>query len=255
LAEETHDPRKKAPRAILQALLAAGLAGLLVLLFALMAAPDLGNPDLGNIRGGLPMLVKSVLGETTGKLFLCIVIFAIIVCTLAVHSGAIRLMFAMGRDGLLPYSESLSKVSAKTHTPVLATLLCGFAAIIILAVNLQFPKVFELVTSIAILWANLAYWIVVAVQLKNRLASLGKGVTIDAKFSLGKWGLPVNILALFWSSFMVINVSWPRTSTYGFEWYNQYAAWIYTAGLICVGVIIYYYKLLKRKRIAGSVSI
>ena len=100
LAEETHDPRKKAPRAILQALLAAGFAGLLVLLFALMAAPDLGNPDLGNIRGGLPMLVKSVLGETTGKLFLCIVIFAIIVCTLAVHSGAVRLMFAMGRDGL-----------------------------------------------------------------------------------------------------------------------------------------------------------
>ena len=42
LAEETHDPRKKAPRAILQALLAAGFAGLLVLLFALMAAPDLG---------------------------------------------------------------------------------------------------------------------------------------------------------------------------------------------------------------------
>jgi len=38
LAEETHDPRKKAPRAILQALLAAGFAGLLVLLFALMAA-------------------------------------------------------------------------------------------------------------------------------------------------------------------------------------------------------------------------
>ncbi len=249
-AEETHDPRKKAPRAILQALLAAGFAGLLVLLFALMAAPDLGNPDLGNIRGGLPMLVKSVLGETTGKLFLCIVIFAIIVCTLAVHSGAVRLMFAMGRDGLLPYSESLSKVSAKTHTPVLATLLCGLGAIIILTVNLQFPKVFELVTSIAILWANLAYWIVVAVQLKNRIISARKGVNTDAKFSLGKWGLPINILALIWSSFMVINVSWPRTATYGVEWYNQYAAWIYTAGLICVGVSIYYYKLNKRKRIS-----
>ena len=254
LAEETHDPRKKAPRAILQALLAAGVAGLLVLLFALMAAPDLGNPDLGNIRGGLPMLVKSVLGETTGKLFLCIVIFAIIVCTLAVHSGAIRLMFAMGRDGLLPFSESLSRVSSKTHTPVLATLLCGLGAIIILAVNLQFPKVFELVSSIAILWANLAYWIVVAVQLKNRLKSARNSVKTEARFSLGKWGLPINILALIWSSFMVINVSWPRTATYGLEWYNQYAAWIYTAALIGVGVCIYYYKLLKRKRIAGGVS-
>src|SRR5688572_9533434 len=249
LAEETHDPRKKAPRAILQALLAAGFAGLLVLLFALMAAPDLSMPDLGNIHGGLPMLVKSVLGETAGKLFLCIVIFAIIVCTLAVHSGAVRLMFAMGRDAFLPFSESLSRVSSKTHTPVLATLLCGLGAIIILAVNLQFPKVFELVTSIAILWANLAYWIVVAVQLKNRFVSARSGVKTEARFSLGNWGFPINILALIWSTFMVINVSWPRTATYGLEWYNQYAAWIYTAGLICLGVFIYYYKLYKNKRL------
>jgi len=250
LAEETHDPRKKAPRAILQALLAAGFAGLLVLLFALMAAPDLAMPDLGNIRGGLPMLVKSVLGETTGRLFLCDVILAISVCTFAVHSGTVRLMFAMGRDGCLPFSKSLSEVSSKTQTPVLATLLCGMGAIIILAVNLQFPKVFELVTSIAILWANLAYWIVVALQLKNRIVSARSGADTRARFSMGKWGLPVNILALIWSSFMVINVSWPRTATYGVEWYHQYAAWIYTAGLICIGVFIYYYKSFKRRSMA-----
>jgi urea carboxylase system permease len=250
LAEETHDPRKKAPRAILQALLAAGFAGLLVLLFALMAVPDLGTPDLGNMRGGLPMLVKSVLGETTGILFLCIVIFAIIVCTLAVQSGAVRLMFAMGRDGYLPFSKSLSEVSPKTQTPILATLLSGLGAIIILAMNLQFPKVFELVTSIAILWANLAYWIVVALQLKNRFISGRYGADTEARFSLGKWGLPVNILALIWSSFMVINVSWPRTATYGSEWHHQYAAWIYTAGLICVGVFVYYYRLIDKQRIS-----
>jgi len=250
LAEETHDPRKKAPRAILQALLSAGVAGLLVLLFALMAAPDLGNPDLGNIRGGLPMLVKSVLGETAGSLFLCIVIFAITVCTLAVQSGAVRLMFAMGRDGCLPFSTSLSEVSSKTHTPILATLLCGLGAIIILAMNIQFPKVFELITSISILWANLAYWIVVALQLRNRIISARRGIATEARFNLGKWGFPINILALVWSTFMVINVSWPRTATYGTEWYHQYSAWIYTAGLICLGVIIYYYKLLRTQRIS-----
>jgi len=234
----------------LQALLAAGFAGLLVLLFALMAAPDLGMPDLGNINGGLPMLVKSVLGETTGKLFLCNVIFAITVCTLAVHSGSVRLMFAMGRDGCLPFSKSLSEVSSRTQVPVLATLVCGLGAIIILAMNLQFPKVFELVTSIAMLWANLAYWIVVALQLKNRIKSARDRVDMEARFKLGKWGFPVNILALIWSSFMVINVSWPRTATYGSEWYHQYAAWIYTAGLIFIGVLIYYYRLNKKQRVS-----
>ena len=195
------------------------------------------------------MLVKSVLGETTGSLFLCNVIFAIIVCTFAVHSGSIRLMFAMGRDGCLPFSESLSKVSSRTKTPILATLVCGFGAVIILAMNIQFPKVFELITSIAILWANLAYWIVVALQLKNRIKSARLGADTDARFKLGKWGFPVNILALIWSTFMVINVSWPRTATYGSEWYHQYSAWVYTAGLIFIGVLIYYYKSIKGQRI------
>jgi amino acid transporter len=156
-------------------------------------------------------------------------------------------MFAMGRDGCLPFSKSLSEVSSKTQTPVLATLLCGLAALLILAMNLQFPKVFELITSIAILWANLAYWIVVALQLKNRIVSARSGADTDARFNLGKWGFPVNILALIWSTFMVINVSWPRTETYGLEWYHQYSAWIYTAVLIGLGVVIYYYKSIKRQ--------
>lgn len=250
LAEETHDPRKKAPRAILQALIAAGSAGLLVLLLALMAVPDFGMPDLGNIRGGLPMLVKSVLGETTGVLFLCIVIFAIIVCTFAVHSGAVRLMFAMGRDKCLPFSRSVSAVSSKTQTPVFATVICGLGAIFILAMNIQFPKVFELVTSIAILWANLAYWIVVALQLRNRIRAARHGVKVDARFCLGRWGMTVNILALIWSTFMVVNVSWPRMATYGVEWYHLYSAWIYTVALIGVGVLIYYIKSNSRKSIA-----
>jgi amino acid transporter len=154
----------------------------------------------------------------------------------------------MGRDGCLPFSESLSKVSSKTHTPVLATLLSGLGAIIILAMNVQFPKVFELVTSIAILWANLAYWIVVALHLRNRFRPDRHGADAEARFSLGKWGLPVNILALIWSTFMVVNVSWPRPATYGVEWYNQYSAWIYTAGLVCLGVFVYYYRLARKQR-------
>jgi hypothetical protein len=129
-------------------------------------------------------------------------------------------------------------------------LLCGLGAIIILAMNLQFPKVFELVTSIAILWANLAYLIVVALQLKDRITSARNGTDMDARFALGKWGLPVNILALIWSAFMVVNVSWPRITTYGSEWYNQYSAWIYTAGLICLGLMIYYFKPAEKEMIS-----
>src|SRR5262249_17846977 len=98
LAEETHDPRKTAPRAILQALTAAAAAGALLLLFGLMAAGDLHDPRLLQDDGGLPLIVTQTLGRGLGTLFLCDVVFAITVCALAVHTGTVRLLFAMARD-------------------------------------------------------------------------------------------------------------------------------------------------------------
>jgi urea carboxylase system permease len=247
LAEETHDPRKRAPRAILQALSAAGIAGLLVLLLSLMAVQNLYAPELGNAKGGLPLLIKTVLGEPLGKLFLCDVIFSIFVCALAVHSGVVRLMFAMSRDNQLPFSKTLGMVSPKTHTPIMASIVCGIGAVLILVANVRFPKVIELVTSIAILWANLAYFIVVTAMLIKRLKTSGEKTAPTDRFTVGKWGLPVNVLAVCWGFFMVVNVAWPRTATYGAEWYNQWAALIYTLVLLVVGGSYYSFIHIKKK--------
>jgi amino acid transporter len=240
LAEETLDPRRRAPRAIIQALIAAGISGLLVILFALMAAPEGSAADLGKASSGLPMLIRTVLGEGPGSLFLVVVVFAIIVCTLAVHSGTVRLMFAMGRDNLIPFSKAFSSVSGKWQTPVTATLVSGSLAIVILLVNLGLPKIVELITSIAILWANLAYLIVVVVLLIKRFR---KDYDPTHHFMGPITGKVVNILAVCWSLCMVVNVGWPRASTYGEAWYEKWAALLYTTILVSVGAVIYFRRL------------
>jgi urea carboxylase system permease len=75
LAEETHDPRRHAPPAIIRALAAAGLAGLLVTLFALMSVPNIHSPKIGT--SGLPYIVKAALGGTVGNVFLIDSVIAI----------------------------------------------------------------------------------------------------------------------------------------------------------------------------------
>ena len=50
LAEETDQPRRRAPRAILQALAAAGLAGALLIVSAILAVSDPARPELGPDR-------------------------------------------------------------------------------------------------------------------------------------------------------------------------------------------------------------
>jgi urea carboxylase system permease len=233
LAEETVDPRRRGPRAILQALGAAGISGLLILLFALRAAPDLHDPILASPDGGMPHVVKSVLGPGLGRILLCDVAFAIFVCTLAVQTGTVRVMFAMARDRRLPFSGALARVSHATRTPVIPAIAVGAGAIVILVVNVQFPKIVELITAVAILWANLAYLLTVAAMLWERLS--GKADPRKEGFSLGPLGLPVNVLAVFWSIFMVVNVGWPRVAVYGED--NRFAAVEYTAGVAATGLI------------------
>src|ERR1700716_1268531 len=62
LSEETKDPRRTAPRAILRALTASGIGGALLLLAGILAAPSLTNGDLAT--GGLPYVLTSSLGNT-----------------------------------------------------------------------------------------------------------------------------------------------------------------------------------------------
>jgi len=66
-------------------------------------------------------------------------------------------------------------------------------------------------------------------------------------FTMGKWGLPVNVLAVCWGFFMVINVAWPRAETYGTEWYNQWAALLYSLVLLAAGGSYYWFAHIKRK--------
>ncbi|WP_225156623.1 amino acid permease, partial [Bradyrhizobium sp. BRP23] len=98
LGEETVNPRRTAPAAILRAVIASFVIGGLILLFAIMAAPDLSDPRLGTSAGGLQLIVLQVLGGPLGKVFLGCIVVAITVCALAVHTAGIRLMFAMARD-------------------------------------------------------------------------------------------------------------------------------------------------------------
>jgi len=245
LAEETTEPRRRAPWAILQALGAAGLAGALLIATALMASHDPTSSALGEISGGLPMIVNQVLGRRLGGIFLANVAFSIAVCALAVHAGTVRLIFAMARDNGLPFSRTLSLVSQDTKTPLVPAVLTGLLAIFILIVNVNLPRMIETLCSIAIVWANLTYLLVSIPLLSLRWKgwpakhATGTGPSHRGIFALGRWGLPVNLLAVAWGTFVVINMSWPRPEIYGDHPAGRYAAVIATAILISLGVFYY----------------
>ncbi|NUK13627.1 amino acid permease, partial [Streptomyces lunaelactis] len=174
--------------AILRALVASFIIGGLILLFALMAVKDLAAEELST--GGLQFVVLDTLGSTIGEIFLWCVVVAITVCVLAVQAAGIRLMFAMARDNNLPAGSVLAKVSPRFKTPVVPSVVIGVIGVVILVININQPQIFSVITSIAVIMIYLAYLMVTLPMLVQRLR--GKWQPAEGKFSLGRWGLPVN---------------------------------------------------------------
>jgi hypothetical protein len=87
---------------------------------------------------------------------------------------------------------------------------------------------------VSIVWTNLAYLLTTASLLVSRL----RGVPVGDSY-LGRWGLPVNALAVVWGCALIVNIGWPRERLYGAEWYERYGALLYTGALLAAGAAVY----------------
>jgi urea carboxylase system permease len=220
LSEETKSPRRTAPRTIIRALVVSGIGGAFLLMATLMAAPSLTDGSLGDPTKGLPYVLTSRLGNTLGKAFLIDVVLAVCVCTLAIQTATTRMLFSMARDKVLPFSDGLAKVNPRTGTPIRPAVVVGVLTIALLAINIKNPLVFTALASVCIMLLYVAYLMVTGPMLVKRL----RGEIFDAPglFSLGRWGTPINAVAVVWGLLMAINLGWPRAKVFGSDWYLQY---------------------------------
>jgi urea carboxylase system permease len=240
LAEETDDPRRKAPRAVLQALATAGTMGFLLILFGTMAVS--GGLFKNGTSLGLTAITTDVLGSTWGKVFLADVALAIFVCCLAIHAMSVRILFAMGRDDNLPGGSRLAHVSGTRRVPVFPAVLVGAISMLVLAFNIYNQYAFEVIIALGIVFMYLAYLGVTIPLLQQRLNGWPGNLkdSGDGLFSLGRWGILTNCIAIFYGAAMSINLAWPRSGFYGTKWYQQYGPITGIAAVVIVGLGLYY---------------
>jgi urea carboxylase system permease len=256
LSEETRSPRRTAPRAIIRALVVSGIGGAALLLAALMAAPSVDDGNLAS--GGLPYVLTSRLGTGVGRALLVDVAVAIAVCTLAIQTAATRLTFSMSRDGVLPWSARLARVNPRTGTPILPTVLIGAIAVAILFVNVGQAQLFTAVTGVSVVVVYSAYLLVTGPLLIARLRGWPRTAHDDpgaTRFSLGRAGLVVNVLAVLYGLFMAVNIAWPRAAVYdpaGGHWYLQWFAEIFVVGVAVLGLLAY--LVVQRPSVTGRVA-
>ncbi|MGV9712928.1 amino acid permease [Gordonia sp. NPDC003424] len=152
--DEVKNPQRAMPRAIIGALI------VVTSIYLITAVASIGaqawtefNPD---DEASLSKLANSVTGSTwVGNIIALGAVISIFSVTLVVIYGQTRILFAMGRDGLLP--SAFSKVSQKTMVPVNNTVVVC-AVIALLGGFVPIDKLWDLVSV-----GTLAAFIVVSI--------------------------------------------------------------------------------------------
>jgi urea carboxylase system permease len=211
LAEETKNPRKEAPKAVLASLTGAFIIGTVFLLATILAIPGNADKFITGTAAGTKVPPVDIItgnfgaGSFGAELYLFIVFAAVYVCCLAIQTSTIRLAFGMARDGKLPLGRIYNGVSPSLHTPIGTCIVIGLLSAI--------PIFYAGAGTVAIAATCMIYLSYFMGNLAILVARSKGWPKSGAPFKLGSWGTIVNVLALLWGGGMLVNFLWPRPGT------------------------------------------
>jgi amino acid transporter len=209
LAEETQNPRKTAPTAMLRAVVVSGLAGFVVMwIFA--AAIDGSVPAALGQQNTMFWVVGQHLGGFLEDALKVIGFASMMGCIIANVAVGTRLIFSVARDNMMPFSKELSQVSKTFRTPVVAI---ATLWVVMLIINIAGAgNIFRIVAM-----ASVAYYFTYGATIIAVLVGERKG-TIPAAapghFSLGKRLIPVALIGLAWCVAVILAYMLPKVNHY-----------------------------------------
>jgi amino acid transporter len=241
-AEEVPDPGRTIPKAMRRTIYIGGAAATFACLSLLLAVPDFGKVISGENTDPVTGVLTEAFGPVGYKIVIGVVLISFLSCTMSLQAAASRLTYAYARDKMIFGHRALAKFSAKRHIPPYALLLAGFVPVLIVFASKVSDDALAKIVSFATLGIYLGFQLVVFAALRARL----KGWVPNGKFTLGRWGLVVNVLALAYGVAAMVNMCWPRTPDA--PWYDNYI--VLLSGTFVVGVGLVY--MLVRKPFGAS---
>ncbi len=203
-AEETENPRIKPSQAII-----AGLAGAALVLFVFDLALLMSLPNVKTAMGDadlIPDILTKELGSGITKVFLVGALVSVFSTAIATLATIVRTIYGMARNNQLPGTRFLTALSPGSDEPLGAIAVSVVVSVIPLIFIKRIPVIVAAITALIII----PYVIVLASLLVRRLGGWPRQT---AKVDLGKWGLPLTVVSLVWTVFVLIDAAWPREAT------------------------------------------
>lgn len=186
-AEETIHAAREVPKAMIRSVVVSGIAGWIMLGVVVCSI----NDPLAIVEAAEGAFMQA-LGQATGETVALILGWAIalaqFLCGLATVTAASRMAYAFARDGGLPCSRWLAKVSHDTRVPAVGIWTVSVVSVLF---TLWTP-VYATITSVCTILLYLSY--VVPLFLAAR--ALGRTWTDLGPFQLGIWFKPAALVSV-----------------------------------------------------------
>ncbi|WP_324789312.1 APC family permease [Streptomyces sp. H51] len=232
VAEEVPDPGRLIPKAMRRTIYIGGAAATFVCLALILSVTDFTAVISGKDADPVSTVLNQAFGTVGARIVLVVVLLSFLSCAMSLQAAASRLAYSYGRDGMIIGSSLLKKFSQTKHVPPYALILAALVpAAIVLGSKFSTDAITKII-SFAALGIYIGFQMVVLAALRARL----KGWVPNGKYTLGRWGLPVNVAALVYGIAAMVNMAWPRTPDA--PWYDN---WIVAlSGVVVIGVGLVY---------------
>ena len=209
LGEEAIGARITVPKAVTWSVASSAVLGMVALIGFAIAIPSVAAVAASPTP--LVLIVQHWLGNGMAAAFLVLVIFSIFALDIVGLAATGRLVFAMGRDNILPASGFLRQVNGRTRTPIRALCTSSGIAIVFTLWGYVIQRTgqgqsafFALVTATASLPFIVYFLTVLAYVLRRRRIA-----ALPGAFNLGIWARPVMYLALGWTVLVLLLLTIP----------------------------------------------
>jgi amino acid transporter len=231
VAEEVPDPGRLIPKAMRRTIYIGGAAATFVCLALVLAVTDIGAVIAGEDVDPVSTVLVEAFGTTGSKIVLAVVLLSFLSCAMSLQAAASRLAYSYGRDDMIMGSSLLKKFSATRHIPPYALIVAAVVpAVIVIGSKVSTDAITKII-SFAALGIYIGFQMVVLAALRARL----KGWVPSGKYTLGAWGLPVNVAALVYGIVAMVNMAWPRTPDV--PWYDNWIVALSGAIVVVIGLV------------------
>ncbi len=231
VAEEVPDPSRRIPKTMRMTIYVGGGAAVFITVALTLAVTDFGAVIRGEDTDPINTILQSVFGDAGSRIVLAVVLVSFVSGALSLQAAASRLLFSYARDGMIGASAPLSKISQARSVPLLALAISGLVPALVLMVTFVSTDTLSKIVSFATAGIYVGFQMVVLAALRARL----KGWRPSGPFTLGRWGMLINVLALLWGVAAIINMIWPRTPDV--PWLDNNIVSVMLVVVISVGTI------------------